>query len=147
MAAQFLWQRLYVSLSLSLPFPTSLQRASSCLIGQERIQLPGGGIGYRAIALLFKNWTGRPLNMTETFYYFGKMGFPCRGSTTIPVSSSYRPCLSKCNNSCITERIVIKFGIKKCYEIFRAIWNIIHDRAILMVTFHEYQLLFSRRTC
>lgn len=49
MAAKLLWQELYVSLSpplppLSLSLPTSLQRASSYLIGQKkRIQLPGGG--------------------------------------------------------------------------------------------------------
>jgi hypothetical protein len=52
MTAQFLWQRLYVS--FSLPFPTSLQRASSWLIGQESIQLPGGGIGYWALFVVHK---------------------------------------------------------------------------------------------
>ena len=39
MAGQFPWQGLYVF----LPLPTTLQRASSSLIGQERIQLPDGG--------------------------------------------------------------------------------------------------------
>jgi hypothetical protein len=116
-AAQFLWQGLYVSLSLSLSlsFPTSLQRASSCLIGKERIQLPGGGNW-----LLGHYFVVHKLNRPTTKYdgEIWNLGFPCRGSTKIPVSSSYLPCLSKRNNSCTSERIVIKFGSKKRYEIF-----------------------------